>query len=91
MKRAESIELLDEFWHKCMKRGLPMNVRQGQTIDFADYVLGILQDCVEIDEPTGVVKHNDYDACPKCGGSIGTTGYYCRHCGNLIRYKPEGR
>lgn len=91
MKKAEEIELLDEFWHKCMKRGLPMNVRQGATIDFADYALEILQDCVKIDEPLGTVKHSDYEACSVCGGAIGQSAYYCKTCGAYIRFKPEGR
>lgn len=89
MKKVESIELTDAFWHKCMKRGLPMNVRQGQTIDFADYVLGILQDCVKIDEPLGTISHSDYEACPKCGAALGVTAFYCKKCGAYCRLSKD--
>lgn len=89
MKKAESEELLDAIWHKFCKKGIPINIKNSQNIDIADYIKDVVAECIEIEEPLGVVKHNDYDACPVCLGTIGTTGYYCRFCGALIHYKPE--
>lgn len=27
------------------------------------------------------IKHKDWIECEKCGGSVGQSGKYCKHCG----------
>lgn len=90
MKRAESIELLDAVWHKFCKKGLPINVKKGFNMDAADYIRDIVGECIQIDEPIGTTEAYGYETCPKCNGIVGMTGYYCRFCGAMLRYNPNG-
>lgn len=90
MKAQEKTEVISLITTKAKKRGIPMNVRTGGNDDLAEWIQALLEELLPIDEPTGTIDHSDYMSCPKCGKSVGTTGYYCRYCGNYLRWKPEG-
>ena len=37
--------------------------------------------------PTGTRRSNSgYEMCPVCGGTVGQSGFYCKHCGQKLRH-----
>ena len=89
MKSQEKQETIERITTKVKKRGVPINVRTGGNVEAAEWVGKLLEELLEIDEPLGTVELHDYTACPKCGGGIGQSAYWCKHCGAYLRYKPE--
>lgn len=85
MKQGEKDKLLQDIWERIYTKGMPVNVRNGVNSDIADYLQDIVDDYAHVDEPLGTVTGYEYDACPKCGGMIGTTAKYCKRCGAFIR------
>lgn len=85
MRKNEADELLDSIWHELCRKGMPINIRKGTDMDIADYVKAIVEEHITIDKPLGTVMGYDYDACPNCGGMIGTTAKFCKRCGAYIR------
>lgn len=85
MNKQEAEKLMDEVWHKICKEGIPINIQTGTNMDVADWMKGILEKCIEIDEPLGTKMGIEYDICPKCGGVIGSSAYFCKRCGAYIR------
>ena len=85
MKTQEAEELKDEIWHTICKKGIPINVRTGGNMDAADWVKGVLQEHIKIDEPIGVVQGADYDHCPTCNAVVGQSAFYCKKCGSWLR------
>ena len=85
MRAQEAEELMDEVWHAICKKGLPINVRTGQNMDAADWVKGVLEKQISIDEPIGVVQGTDYDHCPRCNAVVGQSAFYCKRCGAWLR------
>lgn len=89
MREKEAEELKDDIWHAICKKGIPINVRTGQNMDAADWVKGILEQYIAIDEPLGIVQGVDYDHCPSCGHVVGNGAFYCKCCGAYLRKRPE--
>lgn len=85
MRNKEAEELMDEVWHTLCKKGVPINVRTGQNMDAADWFKDLLRKHINIDEPRGVIQGTDYDHCPRCGGVVGSSGFYCKYCGTWLR------
>ena len=91
MRASEKKETIARIVNKVKKRGIPINVRTGGNEDLAEWEEKLLEELLEEDEPLGTVQMHDFYACPKCHGIVGDSGYYCRFCGSLIRWHPEGR
>lgn len=85
MKKSETLDLLDEVYHKISKDGMPINIRQGNNGEIAEWLTDVLRSIVKVDEPIGYIQHSDYKACPACGGSVGDKARYCKKCGAFIR------
>lgn len=89
MRKTEREEVLDEVWHKLMRRGMPINVRNGQNMDIADYIRDIVAEVTQEDEPIGTENLESggkyYLSCPGCKKVVGTSGYYCKWCGKMLR------
>ena len=85
MKQTEATELMDKVYSHICKKGIPINVRNGGNLEAADWLREVLKKCIKIDEPLGVTQGIDYDHCPACGGIIGQSAYYCKHCGAYLR------
>lgn len=90
MKQTEKDKLISEITRKVTKSGIPMNVRIGGNKEAAEWVAGLLTKAIEIDEPIGVKPGVEYDFCPRCGGTIGNSAYYCKNCGAYIRAVIHG-
>ena len=85
MKQTEKDNLIAEITRRVTKSGIPINVRMGGNEEAAEWVAGLLNKAIEIDEPIGVKQGIDYDYCPNCGGIIGNSAYYCKTCGSYLR------
>lgn len=85
MNRQEANELLVSIRDEICHKGMPINIRKGTDDDIADYVNGIVERNITIDEPLGTVMGYDYDACPKCKAVVGNHARYCKMCGAYIR------
>ena len=85
MKQTEKETLLQTVWQKIEKRGIPINVRTGGNIEAAEWVKKLLDECAEVDTPSGVIEPEGKDKCPVCKHTIGTSGFYCKYCGNQLR------
>lgn len=85
MRKEEAEALKDEIWHAVCKKGVPINVRVGGNLEAADWIMGIMNDYFQVDEPMGTIHGVDYDHCPNCNGIIGQSAYYCKRCGAYIR------
>ena len=85
MKKNEYKKLKDDILERVKKKDMPIDVRTGDDINAACWMLNMLDKLVEIDEPLGVIHGKDYNMCPKCSGIIGLSAYYCKRCGAYIR------
>lgn len=85
MRAEEAEKLKDEIWHAANRKGIPINVRVGANLEAADWIMGVLEKHIQVDEPLGVVEGNDYDRCPVCSGIIGQSAYFCKKCGAYVR------
>lgn len=85
MKAKEKNKVIDLITNKAKKRGLPINVRTGNNEELAEWLKGLLEELLPVDEPLGVKMGMEYDFCPACGGTIGQSAYYCKTCGAMIR------
>ena len=85
MKQTEKETLLQTVWQKIEKRGIPINVRTGGNIEAAEWVKKLLDECAEVDIPSGVIETEGKDKCPVCKHTIGTSRFYCKYCGNQLR------
>lgn len=85
MKQTEKEKLLQTVWQKIEKREIPINVRTGGNIEAAEWVKKLLDECAEVDEPSGVIDIDGKDKCPVCKHTVGTSGFYCKYCGNQLR------
>lgn len=85
MKKNEYDKLKNDIFEHVKKKGMPINVRTGDDVNAACWVLNLLDKFVEIDEPLGTVAGTDYNMCPKCQGIIGVYAHYCKRCGAYIR------
>ena len=87
MKAQEKQKVIELIATKAKKRGLPLNVRTGGNDDLAEWLKDLMEELMPVDEPMGIVEMKDYTACPECGGAIGQSAYYCKHCGAYLRQK----
>lgn len=91
MKKHEAEDLKAEIWHAVNKNGVPINVRTGINADGADWVMGLLEKHIKIDEPLGIIAGADYDYCPNCNGVIGQRAFFCKLCGAYVRSLPDDK
>lgn len=89
MKQTEKDKLIEAVRKKVQKNGIPINVRTGGNTEAAEWAVKVLEKCIEIDEPLGVIQGYDYDHCPKCNSTIGQSAYYCKRCGSYLRYSKD--
>ena len=85
MRREERTTFLNDLWNEIYKRGMPINIRNGAVSEIASWAEDIAEDLLEEDEPLGTVNNGKYEACPRCGGVIGVSAYYCKKCGAWLR------
>ena len=85
MRIEDKEKFLKDFWGLVYKRGMPVNVRQGLNSEIADWAVDIAEDCIELDTPSGVMVDDGKDRCPKCKKTAGTSGFFCKYCGNMLR------
>ena len=85
MRKEEKAQFLKEFEEKVFKRGMPVNVRQGLNSEIAEWAVNIAKDCIKDDTPLGVLDSEHGFKCPKCHRTIGTSGFYCKWCGEQLR------
>ena len=85
MRQTEAKNLMDDVWHDICRHGLPINARMGQNMEAADWVKGVLEKHIKIDEPIGVVQGADYERCPTCNAVVGQSAFYCKKCGSWLR------
>lgn len=89
MRRSERERLVSNIQDHLLKNGMPINVRNGSNEEVAGWVTEVLAKFTEEDKPLGVVMSYYYDLCPKCGGVVGSSAYYCKQCGCYIREVPS--
>ena len=85
MKKAEYDKLKGDLFYHIERKGMPIDVRTGANLDAACWVLNLIDKFAEIDTPLGTKAGPDFNMCPKCGGIIGISAYYCKRCGAYIR------
>lgn len=85
MRAPEAQELLEDIGDWFMKKGLPINIRDGINEEVTKHILKVIKPFVHIDEPLGVIQGTDYDHCPKCNGIAGQSAFYCKLCGAMLR------
>ena len=89
MKANEKEALLKAVYAHIEKNGMPINIRDGANEIVAEWVANQVAKQIGADEPTGteVLESGGkyYDACPICHRVVGTSGKYCKWCGQLIR------
>lgn len=89
MRKSEKDSLLKNVFDLVKKKGMPMNIRDGSNETIAEWVRDRVDAVAEIEEPTGTETLESggkfYDACPACRRVVGTSGKYCKWCGQLIR------
>ena len=84
MKALERSKLISDVRAAVMKRGMPINVRNGGDAEVADWVAGVVLGCSKEDEPLGTVR-SDYEYCPVCARVVGSGARYCKWCGAFLR------
>ena len=89
MKKEEAQILRYDISKLVEQKGMPINIRDGSNSDIAEWIIGIFDKCVRIDEPLGVIEDIEYDYCPSCRHVVGFSALYCKHCGALIREKVK--
>lgn len=89
MKKEEAQVLRHDMAKLIEHKGIPINIRNGSNTDAAEWITGIFDKCVQIDEPLGVIVGIEYDECPSCRHVVGFSALYCKHCGALIREKVK--
>ena len=87
MKRAEANKLISDIRKRVVRKGMPINTRNGSNDAIADYICDIVTDYIFIDTPLGVGQSYGYDACPVCNHVVGNSAYYCKNCGSYLREK----
>lgn len=85
MKESEFGKLKKNIFEYVREKGMPVNVRTGADTNAACWVLTLIDMFAEIDTPLGTKAGPDFNMCPKCGGIIGISAYYCKRCGAYIR------
>ena len=85
MRKDEAEKIEDEIWRAVCRKGIPINVRVGGNLEAADWVIGLLEDHIQEDEPMGIIQGTDYDHCPACNAVVGQSAYYCKKCGCYLR------
>lgn len=85
MRQKEAEELKDEIWHTICKKGIPINVRASGNMDAADWVKGVLEMHIKIDDAQGTILDGETERCPTCKRTVGTSGAYCKWCGTYLR------
>ena len=85
MKQTEKDKLIEAVRKKVQKNGIPINVRTGGSDEAAEWAIKVLEKCIEIDEPLGTKMVQGQDKCPACKRSVGTSGFFCKWCGAMLR------
>lgn len=85
MKEAEYKKLVDGIYDTIGEKGIPIDVRHGDDGKMATYIVKLIRQHIDIDEPLGVSQGIDYDHCPRCGSIVGQSAFYCKHCGCWLR------
>lgn len=85
MKQTEKDKLIETVRKKVQKVGIPINVRTGENVEAAEWFKKLLEECAEVDTPSGVIETEGKDKCPVCKHTVGTSGFYCKYCGNQLR------
>lgn len=88
---GERYRLLVDVHKRIRENGMPINIRDGANDVIADWVTNIVKDLAVEDEPLGVIMGCDYDLCPKCGGVVGSSAYFCKRCGSYLREVPSAK
>lgn len=85
MRKKEKEQFIKDLWGMIYKKGMPVNVRQGPNSEIADWAVDIAEDCIVDDKPSGVLVEDGRDRCPECKKTVGTSGFFCKYCGNMLR------
>ena len=85
MQKAEYDKLKGDLFYHIQQKGMPIDVRTGANMDAACWVSNLLDKFIQTDTPLGTKAGPDFNMCPKCGGIIGISAYYCKRCGAYIR------
>ena len=87
MRQEEAARLNDEIYAEVCEKGVPIDIRTGSHVAAADWIRKLLTKHIKIDTPIGIVMGDTYDLCPRCGGIIGQSAYYCKKCGAYVKEK----
>lgn len=81
MKKEEAQFIQQNIQKLIEKKGMPVNIRNGSNEEIAKWFGKILDDNAKIDEPLGTVDNK----CPICRHTIGSSGFFCKWCGAMLR------
>ena len=84
MRADEKREAIKRIQMRILKKGVPMDARTWND-HMADFIGKLLEEELQADQPIGVKMGDTYDHCPRCAGVIGSSAFYCKKCGAMIR------
>ena len=84
MRADEKREAIKRIQMRILKKGVPIDCRDSDE-KLAKYIRRILTEELKEEEPLGVITGTDFDHCPRCNGVIGSSAFYCKKCGAMIR------
>ena len=85
MRKAEIEQFKKDLWERIYTKGMPINIRDGINSEIADWAVDVAEDYLKEDTPQGVLESEHGFKCPACKKTIGTSGFYCKWCGVLLR------